>query len=125
MPKEIITRHAADNVYLHKDFHGALSTGIAYLEQRHGAEAVRGYLRQFASAFYAGVTQAINERGLIALREHLERIYALEGGQPYHDYCGHCDLLYRRVLEPLGYEYTYDMSQVDHARCRLVVRRQP
>jgi hypothetical protein len=81
MPKEIITRHAADNAYLHKDFHGALSTGIAYLEQRYGAEAVRDYLRQFAVAFYAGVTQAINERGLIALREHLERIYKIEGGQ--------------------------------------------
>jgi hypothetical protein len=81
MPKEIITRHAADNAYLHKDFHGALSTGIAYLEQRYGAEAVRDYLRQFAAAFYAGVTQAINERGLIALREHLERIYEIEGGQ--------------------------------------------
>jgi hypothetical protein len=43
--------------------------------------------------------------------------------KPYHDYCGHCDVLYRRVLEPLGYEYTYDQSQVDQARCRLVVRR--
>ncbi len=45
--------------------------------------------------------------------------------EPYHDYCGHCDLLYRRVLEPLGYEYVYDMSQVDHARCRLIVHRRP
>jgi hypothetical protein len=81
MAKEIIRRNAADNVYLHKDFHGALSTGIAYMEQRYGAEAVRDYLRQFASTFYAGVTQAINERGLIALREHLERVYAIEGGQ--------------------------------------------
>ncbi len=81
MTKEIIRRNAADNVYLHKDFHGALSTGITYLEQRYGAEAVQGYLRQFARAFYAGLTQAIVERGLIALREHLERIYALEGGQ--------------------------------------------
>ena len=42
---------------------------------------------------------------------------------PYHDYCGHCDVLYRRVLEPLGYEYSYDMSETDQARCRLVVRR--
>jgi hypothetical protein len=42
---------------------------------------------------------------------------------PYHDYCGHCDVLYRRVLEPLGYEYLFDQSRVDQARCRLVVRR--
>jgi hypothetical protein len=80
MTRETIRRNAADNVYLHKDFHGALSTGLAYLEQRYGAEAVRDYLWQFASTFYAGVRQAINERGLIALREHVERIYALEGG---------------------------------------------
>ncbi len=81
MTKEIIRRNAVDNAYLHKDFHGALSTGLTYLEQRYGAEAVRDYLRQFARAFYAGLTRAIIERGLIALREHLERIYALEGGQ--------------------------------------------
>ena len=41
MAQESIRRNATDNVYLHKDFHGALSTGIAYLEQRYGAEAVR------------------------------------------------------------------------------------
>jgi hypothetical protein len=81
MAEEIITRTAGDNVYLHKDFHGALSTGIAYLEQRHGADAVRDYLWQFATVFYADVTQAIKARGLSALREHIERIYAIEGGQ--------------------------------------------
>ena len=42
---------------------------------------------------------------------------------PYHDYCGHCDVLYRRILEPLGYEYIYDMSGCDEARCSLIVRR--
>lgn len=45
--------------------------------------------------------------------------------EPYHDYCGHCDLLYRRVLEPLGYRYEYDMSECDRARCRLTVTREP
>ena len=44
---------------------------------------------------------------------------------PYHDYCRHCDVLYRRVLEPLGYEYRYDMSQCGRARCALRVRRLP
>jgi hypothetical protein len=44
---------------------------------------------------------------------------------PYPHYCSHCDLLYRRVLEPLGYEYAYDMSRVDAAACSLVVRRKP
>ncbi|MBU4285711.1 MAG: hypothetical protein KKF10_06615 [Verrucomicrobia bacterium] len=43
--------------------------------------------------------------------------------QPYHDYCRHCDVLYREVLEPLGYAYEIDLSQCDMARCSLVVRR--
>jgi hypothetical protein len=40
----------------------------------------------------------------------------------YPDYCRHCDVLYRRVLEPLGYEYLYDMSGIDRASCRLTIR---
>jgi len=42
--------------------------------------------------------------------------------QPYHDYCRHCDVLYRRVLEPLGYEYRLDMSGCDQAKCSILVR---
>ena len=42
--------------------------------------------------------------------------------EPYYDYCGHCPVLYRRVLEPLGFEYIKDMSQVDQARCSTIIR---
>jgi len=42
---------------------------------------------------------------------------------PYPDYCEHCDLLYRRVLEPLGFTYEPDWSQVDQAKCAIVVRK--
>ncbi len=79
MAKEVLQRHAGDNVYLHKDFHGALSCGITYIEQQYGPDAVRAYLRQFARAFYAPLTAALRERGLVALEEHFARIYTLEG----------------------------------------------
>ena len=36
-------------------------------------------------------------------------------------WCGHCDVLYRRVLEPLGYRCTLDKSKCDEAACELVV----
>ncbi|MHB9129536.1 MAG: hypothetical protein ACYDBB_00415 [Armatimonadota bacterium] len=88
MGKLSITRSAADNTYLHKDFHGALSTGIEYLHQHYGEEAVRGYLHQFAATFYAPLTRAINERGLVAMQEHLERTYTLEGGEVTLDFTG-------------------------------------
>ena len=40
---------------------------------------------------------------------------------PYPHYCEHCDTLYRRVLEPLGYKYRLDLSGCDEARCAIVV----
>ncbi len=51
------------------------------------------------------------------------RLLELSHVEPYHDYCGHCDTLYRRVLEPLGYEYEIDLPAAGEARCRLTVRR--
>ena len=53
-------------------------------------------------------------KGLLMSLDHME---------PYHDYCGHCDVLYRRVLEPLGYECVADLSECDEARCSITVRR--
>jgi hypothetical protein len=32
-------------------------------------------------------------------------------------------VLYARVLEPMGYECTFDMSEVDQARCSFEVRK--
>ncbi len=50
------------------------------------------------------------------------RLLASEHIEPYRDYCEHCDVLYRRVLEPLGYEYIFDSSQCDQAKCKVVIR---
>ncbi len=41
--------------------------------------------------------------------------------EPYHDYCGHCGVLYSRVLEPLGYKCTLDFSECEKAKCTLTV----
>ena len=78
MPKEVMRRTATDNEYLHKDFHGGLSGGIEYLHAHFGEDAVREYLRDFTRVFYAPVIEDLKKRGLIALKEHFERIYAVE-----------------------------------------------
>ncbi len=49
------------------------------------------------------------------------RLLSEEQIEPYRDYCEHCDVLYRRVLEPMGYKYELDRSQTDQARCQLRV----
>jgi hypothetical protein len=79
MMKEIMHREAADNVYLHKDFHGALSCAIEYLHVHYGEEAVREYLHDFAASYYAPLHDDLCRRGLAALQEHFARIYASEG----------------------------------------------
>lgn len=81
MPKEVMRRTAADNPYLHKDFHGAMSCGIQYLHERFGAEAVREYLRRFTDAYHAPLKAALRQRGLPALAEYLDGIYRAEGAQ--------------------------------------------
>lgn len=49
------------------------------------------------------------------------RLLELTQLTPYHRYCGHCDVLYRRILEPLGFVYEYDMTQCGRARCFLKI----
>ena len=80
MTKEVMHREAADNQYLHKDFHAALSAGLDYLAEHHGQQAVRDYLRRFALTFYAPLREQLKKRGLVALKEHFEKIYEIEGG---------------------------------------------
>ena len=81
MSKQVITRRASDNEYLHKDFHGALSVGLEYLEEHYGEEAVREYLRQFTRSYYAPLTERLRREGLAALEEHFARLYRAEGAQ--------------------------------------------
>ena len=80
MSREVMHRSASDNEYLHKDFHGALSCGIQYLEDHFGEDAVREYLHNFARSYYAPVRERVARDGLPAIREHLEKLYRDEGG---------------------------------------------
>lgn len=81
MAREVMRRRHSENAYLHRDFHGALSVGIDYLDQRFGPEAVRDYLRQFTNAYYAPLKRELLARGLVALKEHFESIYRREGSE--------------------------------------------
>lgn len=80
MPKEVMRRRAADNEYLHKDFHGAMSCGIQYLQDTYGPEAVIEYLRRFTDAYHSPLKQKLIEQGLPALAEYTRGVYELEGG---------------------------------------------
>ncbi len=74
----------------------------------------------------AGFTMELDEEvGEFRIAMHrcpsMGRLIELEQMKPYHDYCRHCDVLYRRVLEPLGFEYSIDLSHCHEAKCTLTV----
>lgn len=81
MPREVMRRTPSDNEYLHQDFHGALSTGLQYLQDTYGPEAVIEYLQQTTDSLYAPVKEDLIERGLVAIEEYLRELYETEGGQ--------------------------------------------
>lgn len=85
MPKQVMDRRASDNEYLHRDFHGALSSALIYLEGRFGPEAVCDYLRRFARSFHAPLREELRDRGLVAIAERLRRVYEAEGAAPHID----------------------------------------
>ncbi len=79
MPTLVMHRRAADNPYLHKDFHSALNGGIVYVHQHFGEAAVRDYLRQFVRHWHAPLRRRLATEGLGALRQYFETLYATEG----------------------------------------------
>ena len=65
---------------VHKDFHGALSYGLQFLEERHGTSAVEDFLSGLAQSVYKPLVDAIQEKGIGALRDHWQNIFDLEDG---------------------------------------------
>jgi hypothetical protein len=71
-------RKAADNKYLHKDFHNIMNIGLNYVEKKYGAEAVKEYLRQFALAYYIPLKKRMQKNGLYGIETHIRDIYEKE-----------------------------------------------
>ncbi len=78
MAKKVINQKASNSTYFHPDFHIALNYCIEYLHQNFSEEAVREYMMQFANAYFAPLKKALMEKGLLAIKEHFEKIYKIE-----------------------------------------------
>lgn len=110
--------------YLSDNFLGNLKS----LVEEHGIKGCWLYWNHTLNEEAADFTMELDEeQGVFEIvMRHCPskgRLLELTHMTPYHNYCGHCDTLYRRVLEPLGYEYLYDCTGCDEARCKLTVRR--
>jgi hypothetical protein len=114
-----------------RDFWNFLSdtylTGLRDLVAAHGLRGCWLYwaqtLNEEAADFRMVLDEAAGEFEIIMYRcPSKGRLLELGHIEPYREYCRHCDVLYRRVLEPLGYEYAIDLSRADRARCAVTVR---
>lgn len=105
------------------------SFGIKGLEDLAREKGLRGcyeYWSHTLNEEAADFTMTLDEEaGTFTIEmEHCPskgRLLQLNQMVPYHRYCGHCNILYRRILEPLGFQYDYDMNGCEEARCKLTV----
>jgi len=110
--------------YLSDTFLGNLKDHV----QKNGIRGCWLYWNHTLNEEAADFTMELDEeKGEFRITMHhcpsMGRLLELKHMKPYPDYCQHCDVLYRRVLEPLGYEYALDMSRCHEAACALIVRR--
>jgi len=101
---------------------------LRQLVEAHGIRGCWEYWSHTLNEEAADFTMELDEEaGLFTIDMHacpsMGLLLSLEHIAPYPDYCQHCDVLYRRVLEPLGYDCEADLSHCHEARCRFVVRK--
>jgi len=110
--------------YLSDTFLGNLRSAV----QQHGLRGCWIYwsrtLNEEAADFTMELDEEEREFRIVMHRcPSMSQLLEIRHVEPYHDYCRHCDVLYRRVLEPLGYEYEIDLSRCKEAACSLTVRK--
>ncbi|MEN6345917.1 MAG: hypothetical protein ABFE16_11490 [Armatimonadia bacterium] len=114
------------------DFYFAINATFNHILRHFGEGALYAYWEEMGREHYAAVTEAVRERGLPALQEHWEQLFAEEPGseiacvlegdcltlevrtcpafrhllahgrEPMPLYCDHCLYVSQGMLEPVG-----------------------
>ena len=105
----------------------AFLTNLKDLVETNGIRGCWMYWSQALSEEAADFTMELDEdAGEFSIAMHhcpsKGKLLEYKHIEPYRDYCEHCDVLYRRVLEPLGFKYEIDLSQTDKAQCHITVK---
>jgi len=103
-------------------------TNLKELVQKYGLKGCWLYWSHTLNEEAADFTMELNEKkGFFRINMHKcpskGRLLKIKHIKPYFDYCRHCDVLYRRVLEPMGYDYVFDSSKCGRAACSIVISR--
>lgn len=75
---EVIDMKTEDNKYLHRDFHLLSDNAIAYAGEKFGDNCAVDFLATYAKHYYSPQIEDIKARGLVALKEWIEKVYEIE-----------------------------------------------
>lgn len=129
-----------------KDFLEAYNSLFKYL-RRHSCEEVITFWEKFSDVIKVHLTDLIRRKGLFGCLEYWAETLSAEeadckitydtqgsfeiemrkcpslrklsDADPH--YCMHCDILYRRILEPLGYKY--EIRYDGKGKCKIKVSK--
>jgi len=137
------------------EFIMAYSELFAFLEERHGKDALIRFWEGLSDEFLHNLRELVAEKGLAGMHEYWSHTLTEEGGEhamtladeefriemhrcpsvavlrrsrhlkPYADYCEHCTVLYRRVIEPFGFKCETIIHDPVEGRCTLRVTPLP
>ncbi len=71
-------RKAADNKYLHKDFHQSMNILLTFILENYGKDKLIEYLVQYSRAYHKPLHEKLKNGDLNALYIYLTEIYATE-----------------------------------------------
>jgi hypothetical protein len=109
--------------YLSDEFLGNLDDMVA----KNGIRGCWMYWSRTLNEEAADFTMELNEEeGWFRIDIHecpsMKRLIDTKHIEPYMDYCQHCDVVYRNVLDKHGLHSDTDLSTCKQARCSLILR---
>lgn len=75
---KIMKRTAADNKYLHKDFHISMNILMDYIHKNFGEEKLIKYLKQYTSEYHKPLHEKMKKGDIDAIASYLRDIYEQE-----------------------------------------------
>ncbi|MBP6964649.1 MAG: hypothetical protein KBC96_09610 [Armatimonadetes bacterium] len=135
------------------EFIMAYSELFAFIEERHGREELVRFWEKLADEFLFNLRDLVAEKGLQGMHEYWSHTLSEEGADcrmvltdeqfriemdhcpsaailrrnkhltPYPDYCEHCKVLYKHVIEPFGFRCETTVFDPVMGRCEVRVTK--
>lgn len=118
-----------------------------FIREESGHNAVYAYWNRIADIILADLKELVREKGLKGCVDYWSRVLTKEDAhfritlndkftleilrcpslrlleEPYDNYCGHCDVMYRKIFEELGYKYNIEYGFGGGADCRITISK--